>query len=169
MAASSYAYEPMGEAHRNAVIDIYNHFIANSMAAYPEEPVPYTMYDRFLDMTRGYPAIVVKDATGRVVGFAFLRPYLAIATFKRSAEITEFILPEYTGRGIGTELLDRLFNAARQMGIIKTVLASVSSENAQSLSFHRKRGFSECGRLRCVGRKHGRDFDVVWMQKDVSE
>lgn len=47
------------------------------------------------------------------------------------------------------------------------LLASISSRNEQSLAFHRKRGFVECGRLRDVGVKFGKSFDVVWMQKRV--
>jgi L-amino acid N-acyltransferase YncA len=166
MKSVPYSFEAMGEVHRQAVIDIYNHFIRHSMAAYPEAPVPYATYDRFLAMTKGFPAFVVKDGSGRVVGFSFLRPYLAISTFKGTAEITYFILPDHTGKGIGGAFLGLLLVEARRMGI-QTILASISSENGQSLSFHRKNGFMECGCFKKIGNKNGAEFDMVWMQKDV--
>jgi phosphinothricin acetyltransferase len=161
-----YVFETMNEFHRNAVIDIYNHFIATSMAAYTDAAVPYEMFDRFMDMTRGYPAVVVKDDAQRAVGFGFLRPYHPAPTFRRAAEITYFILPEHTGQGLGTAILKRFIKEGKRMGI-DTILANISSHNGQSLAFHRKHGFRECGRFKRVGKKFGRDFDVVWMQLDL--
>jgi phosphinothricin acetyltransferase len=47
---------------------------------------------------------------------------------------------------------------------VDTILAHTSSRNTASIRFHRKHGFRECGRLRRVGRKFGKDFDVIWVQ-----
>jgi phosphinothricin acetyltransferase len=137
--------------------------VTNSFAAYPADPVGYQFYDRFLNVTRGYPFVVIKDEPGTIVGFAFLHPYEGGPTFRRAAEITYFILPEHTGKGLGTRVLERFKTAARGLGI-DTLLANISSRNEDSLSFHRKNGFEECGRFRRVGKKFGEDFDVVWMQ-----
>ena len=48
---------------------------------------------------------------------------------------------------------------------IDTLLADISSLNEPSIKFHEKLGFSHCGSFKRVGRKFGKDFDVVWMQK----
>ncbi|MEW6443821.1 MAG: N-acetyltransferase family protein [bacterium] len=160
----AYSFEPMSHLHRNAVIDIFNHFVTNSFAAFLEEPLPYEAFARFLEMARGYPSLVAREAgTGQVVGFAFLRAFHPAATFLRTAEVTNFILPEHTRKGIGSALLGRLIEAAPARGI-DCLLAAISSQNEQSLCFHRKQGFRECGRFLTVGRKLGEDFDVVWMQ-----
>jgi L-amino acid N-acyltransferase YncA len=161
-----YSLEPMGTDHRKPVIDIYNHYIEKSWAAYPDEPVGYGLYDRFLEMVRGYPSVVVKAESGQVVGFAFLRAFLPAATFSRTAEITYFILPDHTHRGIGRTILENFEKEAVKAGV-DILLASISSRNGLSLEFHKKYGFAECGRLRSVGRKFGEDFDVVWMQKMI--
>jgi L-amino acid N-acyltransferase YncA len=159
----AYTFEKMADQHRTAVINIFNYYIANSFAAYPEESVSYEFFDHFLDMTRGYPAVVIKDQTETIVGFAFLHAYRPGSTFHRVAEITYFILPEHTGKGIGTAVLRQFKPAAREKGI-DTLLANISSQNEGSLRFHRKCDFEECGRFRGIGRKFGEDFDVVWMQ-----
>jgi L-amino acid N-acyltransferase YncA len=159
-----YSLEPMSADHRQAVIDIFNHFIRHSQAAFPADPVDYAFFDRFLEMSRGYPAVVVRDAAGQVVGFAFLRPYHPAATFSRTAEITYFILPEHTRQGLGTAILELFVEQAGSLGI-DTILACVSSKNPESLRFHGKNGFRECGRFLKVGRKFREDFDVVWLQK----
>jgi len=162
-----YAIQPMAESHGPAVIDIFNHFIATSMAAYPEGPVPHEFFSRFLQMMQGYPALVVTVSSGQVVGFGFLRPFHPASTLRRTAEVTYFILPEFTRLGIGTALLQRLIEQARPMGV-ENLVANVSSQNEPSIAFHRKNGFHVCGCIERAGRKHDQDFDVMWMQRPIA-
>jgi phosphinothricin acetyltransferase len=115
-------------------------------------------------MCEGYPALTVKDEQGYILGFGMLRAYNPFPTFSHTAEITYFIKPEYTGRGIGKRILDYLLDKARQKGIT-SVIASISSLNEGSIDFHKKNGFVECGRLKEIGKKRGKTFDVVYMQK----
>jgi phosphinothricin acetyltransferase len=161
----SYRLEPMAEPHRKQVVDLYNHYVETSFAAYPETSAPYALFDRFLAITRGYPALVAtSERTGEVVGFAFLHPYHPATSFNRTAEITYFLSPAHTRQGLGTLFLQSLEEAARPLGV-DCLLANVSSRNEASLEFHRKQGFVECGRFREIGRKRGEDFDIVWFQK----
>jgi phosphinothricin acetyltransferase len=157
-----YILEPMSGIHRYAVIDIYNYFGERSFAAYPDTKVPYEIFDRFMDVSKGCPAAIIKTVEGQVVGFGFLHHYLPWRTFNRTLEVTYFILPDHTGKGLGRRMLEYFLCEANVMGV-RTVLASISSRNPQSISFHRKAGFEECGRFRDVGRKFGKWFDVVWM------
>lgn len=158
-------FEPMDHSHQQDVMDIFNHYIAHSFAAYPENLLPEPFFERILEMTKGYPAYVIK--TGRkCAGFCFLRAYNPHSTFRTTAEITYFIHPDHTGMGLGKLALERLEGEARLMGI-RSILASISSLNDQSLAFHRKNGFTECGRLKGIGMKKQTTFDVVWMQKVI--
>ncbi len=95
----NYSPESMTDEHRIPVIDIFNTYIENSFAAYPEAKVRYDFYDRLLEITKGYPAVVAKSEEGEVVGFPFLHPFHFASTFRRTAEITYFILPQHTRRG----------------------------------------------------------------------
>ncbi len=159
-----YTLEPMSEIHRKPVVDIFNYFVTNGFSAYPECEVTDEFFDRLIEMTRGYPAVVVKDQTERVIGFGMIRPYHFASTFRRTAEISYFLLPEFTRQGIGKAMLDRFSEESKKRNI-DSILASISSKNQESINFHLKNGFTECGRLHRVGRKFGSDFDVVWMQK----
>jgi len=140
------------------------YFIRHSHAAFLAKPVDYAFFDNFLKMARGYPAVVVRSAAQQVVGFAFLRPHYSAEAFRRAAEINYFILPEHTRQGLGTAILELFVEQAGALGI-DTILACVSSKNLESLRFHGKNGFRECGRFLKIGRKFGEDFDVVWLQK----
>lgn len=113
-------------------------------------------------MVKGYPAYVAKDEKGRVVGFSFLHAYYQAPSFKETGEITYFIDPEHTGKGLGTKMLENLVQQAKHMGM-KSILAMVSSKNENSISFHKKHGFKEVGRLPRIGCKFGENFDVVYL------
>jgi L-amino acid N-acyltransferase YncA len=162
----AYLLEKMSDRHCQPVIDIFNHYITGSFAAYLDGPVDYTYYQRFLDITTGYPAVVIKDEGGTVVGFAFLHPYRPGKTFQRTAEITYFILPEHTRKGLGGMVLEDFSREARKQGI-EILLANISSKNEGSLLFHAKHGFQQCGIFKGIGRKFNQDFDVVWMQLEL--
>ncbi|MBN1663750.1 MAG: N-acetyltransferase [Deltaproteobacteria bacterium] len=162
----NYFLESMTNEHRMPVIDIFNHFVEHSYAAYLEEKVGYEFFNRLFGISNGYSATVAKNDAGDVVGFAMMHAYHPARAFVRTAELTYFIHPEHTGKGIGRIFLDLFEGEARRLGI-DSLIASVSSLNENSLQFHRKCGFEECGRFKKIGRKFGRDFDVVWMQKRI--
>jgi len=162
-----YQLADLSEGDRQAVVAIFNYFIEHSFAAYPAEPVPAGFFHRLLAMRQGYPAVVVKSEAGQTVGFALLRAFHPAGTFRRTAEITYFLMPEHTRQGIGSRILTQFEVAAHALGI-DNLIASVSSLNQESLRFHSRAGFERCGSLRAVGAKFGRDFDVVLFQKRLA-
>ena len=156
--------EPMTAVDRNPVIDIFNYYIENSFAAYPDHKVSYDFFDHLLKAGESYPAIVVKDGKGTVVGFGMLRAFHSLPVFSKTAEISYFIKPDWVGKGLGKKMLEHLIHKAEEKGIT-SILASISSLNIQSIGFHKNNGFRECGRFKKIGRKKGQAFDVVYMQK----
>lgn len=160
-------FERMAVEHGKEVMEIFNYYIEYSFAAYPDSKLPDEFYGRFLEMTRSYPAYVIKkeDST-KVIGFCFLRAYNPFLVFKQTAEISYFISKDEVGKGIGTRALGILERDAKRLGI-KVLLANISSKNTSSIIFHEKNGFTECGRFNGIGEKLGQIFDQVWVQKCI--
>lgn len=161
---ADFTLSPLKESDRNAVIDLFNYYIETSFAAFPETRVPYAFYDLMMETTRGYPSAAVRDQDGVLAGFGMLRPHNPLPVFTRTAEVTYFIRPGDTGRGLGARVLRYLEEEGKKKGI-SCILAGISSQNEGSIRFHRNHGFSEVGRFREVGMKNGILFDVVWMEK----
>jgi phosphinothricin acetyltransferase len=159
-----YSLEPMMAKHRKSVIDIFNYYIKNGFEAYRETPVGYEYFDKLLERLKGYPTLIARTESGDVVGFAYLRPYSPSDTFRRTAQITYFIHPEHRRKGLGRSFLEELIRQAQKLGV-DNLLAHVSSLNKESLAFHLKNGFHECGRFREIGKKFGKNFDVIWIQR----
>jgi L-amino acid N-acyltransferase YncA len=152
------------DSDAQAVADIFNHFVENSFAAYPSLPVDRSFLGRLQTLAGRLPTYVIETPTGKVVGFAGLRPLHMADSMARSAEATIFILPAHTHCGVGSAVMKRLEEDARALEV-DTIIGGASSHNEASLQFQRRHGFVECGRFRRVGRKFDRDFDIVWMQK----
>jgi len=159
-----YSLSPISNEDRESIIDIFNYYVENSFAAYPENKLRYQAFDMFLHMSNGFPAGTIKDRSGKVVGFGMLRTHNPMPAFSQTAEITYFIHPDHTGKGLGKMLLGSLEKGAVEK-CITNILANISSLNPDSIKFHQKNGFIECGRFRKVGKKKGQEFDTVWMQK----
>ncbi len=159
-----YIIRKASEEDGKDITAIFNYFVENSFAAYPEKRVPDAFFIKLKQMACGYPIYAIGKREGGLAGFGLLRPYHTMETFKRAAELTYFILPRHIRKGLGTKLLNFLIEEAQKKGFV-TVLASVSSLNEISINFHQKNGFTECGRFKRIGRKFGQDFDEVWMQR----
>jgi phosphinothricin acetyltransferase len=163
---SEFTFSPIADTDREPVIDLFNYYIEHSFAAYPEQKVPYDFFAMFLETCRKYPSVAAKMPDGTLAGFGLLRAHNPMPAFRHAAEITYFIRPDLTGKGLGSAMLARLEEKGKEQEI-STILASISSLNEGSIRFHARHGFTECGRFEKVGRKKGMVFDTVWMQKFV--
>lgn len=164
MPSFSYAFTEMRDSHAEEVMAILNHYVENGFAACHEQPFPAAGFAGLRETIGRYPAAVAIGGGNIVAGFAFLRPYHSAPAFARTAEIASFVHHRHTRRGLGAILLDVLIAGARNMGV-DNIVARVSSLNLPGLAFHAKNGFKVRGRLPAAGRKLGKDFDVVYMNK----
>lgn len=154
------------ESDAMKIIGIFNHYVTTSFAAYPIETMSHKFFDRLRYLTCGTSFYVAERDATEVVGFGLLKEHHHSAAFCCVAEVAYFIAPDYVQRGLGTMLMDVLIDDAKKLDI-GSLLASISSLDESTIEFHRKRGFAECGRFRKIGKKFGKEFDVVWMQKFI--
>ncbi|MEW6116489.1 MAG: N-acetyltransferase family protein [Nitrospirota bacterium] len=154
------------ESDGSKIIGIFNYHAGNSLAAYPVETATLHLFDQLRETTCGTSFYVIEKDQSEVVGFGLLKEHHPSAAFCRTADLAYLISPGFRNQGLGSMLFDVLINDAKKMKIV-TLLAGISSLDEESITFHRKKGFGECGRFKKVGIKHGKEFDVVWMQKFI--
>lgn len=146
---------------------IFNYFAVNSYAVYCDFPL--TLY-QFSKLTEQIKIGMVIESDKQIVGFGYINPFKPFPNFSRTGVLTYFILPEYTGKGLGTLLYNKLIEEGLKTGI-SNYLANISSKNTQSINFHKKMGFETAGLFKDVADKFGSSIDVVWVQKrfDLNE
>lgn len=146
------------------VLEVVNSFVKNSFAAYSDEYYSPSMVDEWNKKARVF---LVLETGNKVIGFGFVASYKPHKSCSHVGVLTYFILQEYTGKGLGTKLINQLISKGKDLGVTN-YLAHITSKNEQSLNFHKKHGFQEVGRFRDMSVKLGESVDMVWVQKQFN-
>jgi len=162
-ATGEFIIRPVMDRDTPVIAAIFNHYVRRSFAAFPDRELAPSVIRELLEQARAFGCYAVEVDKG-VVGFGLIRPLYPFPNLMAAGEVSYFLCPGFTGRGAGTRLLGVLEARAGELGM-RSLVARVSSRNRRSLRFHRKNGFIPCGRIRGIGRKFGRSFDVVILQK----
>jgi phosphinothricin acetyltransferase len=154
------------ESDLPALTELYNHYIRTTAITFDVEP--YTVETR-----RGWFAgfrpsgrhqIFVADDAGRVVGFACTRPFRDKAAYATTVETSVYLEPAARGAGLGRRLYAALFTGLIGVDVHRAV-AGVTLPNDASVALHERVGFRRVGVFHEVGRKLGRYWDVLWMER----
>ncbi|MFC2103333.1 GNAT family N-acetyltransferase [Bacteroidota bacterium] len=145
----------------DGILEVFNSFVSDSFSAYCDACFKVTEFRGRIEQLK---IILVLTEKERIIGYGYLSNYKPYPNFSHTGILTYFILSEYTGKGFGTRLFNKLISIGKENGITN-YLAHISSKNIQSLNFHKKQGFVEVGNFKEVGIKFNQKFDIVWMQK----
>lgn len=172
---------PLTAADHDAAARIYNHYVTTSTATFQTEPVTaeewaaealvgdagrhgaWAIED---DTEPGVPDPAAPAATRPLAGYVLVTPFKSRCAYRDSAEVTVYLAPGRTGRGLGRAALAHVDEHARAAGL-HALLAVISAENEASLAAFRRAGYEQAGLLREVGSKFGKLLDVVYLEKVV--
>ncbi|MDA0637026.1 GNAT family N-acetyltransferase [Nonomuraea sp. MCN248] len=160
---------PVAEADLPAVTRIYAHYVTETVATFDETPPSRDEWRaKAAAITGTGSPFLVAEEDGAVLGYAYATRYRPKPAYRHTLEDSVYLAPEATGRGLGRLLLGELIPAARLAGARQLVaVVAGSGEEAASLRLHAAFGFTEAGRLRGVGFKHGRWIDTTLLQLDL--
>ena len=151
-----------------AVAAIFAHYVERTVATFETDPPGIGAWrQRFADLTAaGWPFLV--GAVGdQVISYGYVGPWRDKPAYRHTVEDSVYIQPGHTGRGHGRLLLSRLLPAAAAAGAAQVIAVIADSGNPAPVAVHRAVGFTHAGRLRAVGRKHGRWIDVNLLQRSL--
>ena len=148
-----------------AICRIYACAVLNGTASFELEPPDEAeMSRRFKAITdAGYPYFVA-ERDGNVLGYAYVNAYRPRRAYRFTVEDSIYLAPEAQGQGMGRLLLGALIEASVRQGFRLMLAVIGDSAQYQSISLHRRMGFTFCGTIHSVGYKHGRWLDSVIMQ-----
>ncbi|WP_050784380.1 GNAT family N-acetyltransferase [Pedobacter sp. BAL39] len=106
----------------------------------------------------------VDDQDGTVRGWAALTPVSSRCVYAGVAEVSVYVDPAFSGKGIGSDLLNLLVRQSEQEGIW-TLQAGIFPENAASLKIHEKAGFRILGVREKIGKQLGLWRDTVLLER----
>ena len=108
------------------------------------------------------------DRAARIVGFAYYGAFGHRAAYQWSAETSIYLAPELCGRGLGAALIDALERLMAVQGIVNAE-ACICAENAGSIAFHERHGYTQRALFPSCAHKLGRWLGIVWLEKRLGE
>jgi phosphinothricin acetyltransferase len=149
-----------------ALTEIYNHYVIHTPVTFDVEPYTPETRRPWLEQfgESGRYQLFVADEAGTVVGYAGTMRFRPKAAYETSVETTIYLRADRTGRGLGKRLYARLFEALRGVDAHRA-LGGVTLPNEASVALHKSLGFAPVGTYTEVGRKFGRYWDVLWLEK----
>jgi phosphinothricin acetyltransferase len=162
---------PGTEGDLAAVTEIYNHYVRET--AFTFDTAVFTPEER-RSWLASHPEdgphrlLVAQECiSGTVLGYAASGPFRAKAAYSTSVEVSVYLAPTAAGRGIGTLLYKRLFEALTDEDLHRAY-AGIAQPNIPSVRLHERFGFRHVGTYREVGRKFGAYHDVAWYERELN-
>lgn len=150
-----------------ALLEIYAPYVTDTNISFEYEvPSLEEFSQRVKTISALHPYLVWEEGE-KLLGYAYAHPYAARPAYQWGAELTVYLRPEATHRGLGPKLYGALFDLLRLQGV-RTVYGCITAENKASVAMHRAMGFAEGGLFRNAGYKMGRWLDVLWLEKDIA-
>jgi len=152
-----------------SVREIYNHYVLNSSVTFDEKPVTLVELRRKFATSQklAIPYLVAENPRGNLLGVAWVFPWQGNTASRRTVELSIYLGPAATGKGLGKALLEQLLERTKAAGI-KEVIALIADKGAEaSIQMHKKFGFKETGRMGKVGYKFDRWLGTVMLQKPL--
>ena len=148
-----------------AIAAIYAYHVAHGTASFDTESRSEADTESKIAecADRGWPFLVA-ELDGHVIGYAYATQFRDRPAYRTTCENSIYLAPDHLGRGVGALLLGALIEAATAAGF-RQMIAVIGGAEPASVKLHARAGFVETGRMRSVGRKHGRWLDTLYMQK----
>ncbi|MGC7096259.1 N-acetyltransferase family protein [Amycolatopsis lurida] len=151
------------------IAEIYAHYVRTSVATFEITPPDAAEWERrFAAVTEAGLPFLVAEADGAVAGYAYCVQWKPRPAYRHAVENSIYIAPDAAGRGFGGALLDELLARCTEAGIREVIAVIADSGDPASAELHRRRGFTEAGRLRRVGFKHDRWLDTALWQRSLT-
>lgn len=156
---------PARQDDAEAMAAIYRPYVLTGTETFETVPPPPSAFaDKVAQCAaKGWPFLVA-CAGDEVVGYAYANQFRDRDAYRYACENSIYVKEGQHGRGIGGQLLAALLEAAEAAGF-RQMIAVISGVGPASPALHAAHGFTEAGRMRSVGRKHGRWLDTRYMQR----
>ncbi|WP_044206797.1 arsinothricin resistance N-acetyltransferase ArsN1 family B [Flammeovirga sp. OC4] len=146
-----------------AVADIYNYYIENTVVTFEETAVSAEeIKQRILAKREDLPWIVF-EKDGEVVGYAYASEWKSRCAYKFSIESTVYLKNTNLKEGIGTLLYTELIDRIKKTNV-HAIIGGIALPNDGSTRLHEKLGFEKVAQFREVGYKFDQWIDVGYWE-----
>jgi phosphinothricin acetyltransferase len=150
------------------ITEIHNYYVQNTHITFDIRPfTPEQRVSWFNQHSNGgRHRILVAEDGGQILGYTATGSFRSKEAYETTVEVSVACSPDSTRKGIGSQLYRELFSLLEKKDVHR-VVAGIAQPNAASNALHERFGFTEIGAFTEVGRKFGKYWDVLWMEKTM--
>jgi L-amino acid N-acyltransferase YncA len=157
-------FSEIKETDLDTILDIYNYYLVNTTATFDFNKITRDELKERISFTHGrYKTFLIYENSA-IAGFCFITQYRAKPAYDKTAEIGIYLKQQFTGKGLGKDIISHLENIAKE-NQIEVLIASISGENTASIKLFRKSGYAQCAHYKGIAVKFGRSMDIIDFQK----
>lgn len=145
------------------LVNLLNEIIATGVETSIAEPLTLKQQQAFIGRfpQRGVFLVAELKSEGPIIGMQSIEPHGALGDCNdHIGEISTFVARDHRGAGVGSALMQRLSEAARNKGFLK-LMATIRADNSAAQAFYAHAGFRVIGLLKGHARYRGRLIDQV--------
>ena len=157
------------------ILEIYAYYVEHTAISFEYDvPSLQEFEGRMRRTMEKYPYLVVEE-DGVVRGYAYAGAFIKRAAYDWCCELTIYLEHNSLKRGFGRLLYEEMEQRLKEMGMLNLYACIGVPEEADeylnynSAAFHAHLGFSEAGKFYKCGRKFGRWYHMIWMEKIIGE
>lgn len=151
----------------NVILNIYAPFVKNTIITFEYTVPALAEYrDRIENTLKAYPFLVCED-TDQIIGFAYADRYKSRTAYDWDTELSIYMAPGYTGKGLGSRLYNTLMEILACQNVVN-VYGCLALPNSSSERLHHALGFDCLGKFPNAGYKHGMWVDTVWYGRSIA-
>ena len=157
------------------LLEIYSWYVENTAVSFEcETPSLNEFRGRILNTLERFPYLVLEEG-GTILGYAYAGPFHSRAAYSHCCELSIYLDRHVRRKGYGRRLYETLEDKLRKTGFLN-MYACIGDPVAEdeyltrdSERFHRKMGFTKVGTFHRCGRKFGRWYNMIYMEKIIGE
>ena len=151
------------------ITEIHNHYVLRTHVTFdvaPWQPDQRVTWFHEHSGDGRYRMLVACDEDAAVLGYTCTGRFRAKEAYDTTVEATVACRPGRVGQGLGKLLYSSLFDAIADQDIHR-IVAAIAQPNPASNKLHERFGFKPIGQFSEVGRKFGKYWNVLWMERPL--
>lgn len=146
-----------------AITNIYNYYVENKMPTFDENPVTENFFKKKISTHSDKFPWLVYELNNTVIGYAYTSPWKSRFGYRFTAEISIYLHPNNTEKGIGSLLYKELIKLLKEKGF-NSIIGGITLPNPPCVKLHEKFGFKKVTQFKQVGIKFNKWADVGYWQ-----
>lgn len=158
-----------------ALAEIYRYYVESTAVSFEYIPPDEEEFKRRIEEKINTYPFIVAEYNGIVVGYAYASRFLPRPAYIHSVETTVYVKKDFHGNKAGKCLYNALETILKLQNVISMnaciACADIPDDTLSndSMFFHSRMGYRYVGRFKASGYKFSRFYDMIWMEKVISD